>query len=131
MSKLLIVVSMLLSMSVYAVDDIRAHDIDGKKFVCFEEPAALKVLKLRLEYPKLIKKSALLEEKLGIKIKEVEILESNIEVLETKVGIVVEGNVALAEKLEEKNAWWRNPTLWFGVGIITGAALAIGAVAAF
>lgn len=111
------------------VDDIRAFTIEGKKFVCFDEPSALKVLRLRLEFPKLQSKLLLLQEKIDIKNAEVETLNRTGLILQSKLGIVVNENVSLYQKLEKANAWYKSPWLWFGVGILVGGAIAVGAVA--
>ena len=114
---------------VFAEDDIRAYTIDSKKFVCFDEPAALKVLQLRLDLPKLESKILILQDKLAINVQEIEILEKNSLILKEKLGIVTNENVGLYGKLEAANAWWRSPWMWFGVGVLVGGSIAVGALA--
>ena len=128
MRYLLVFLLLLVPLSAFSEDDIRAHVIDSKKFVCFDEPSALKVLNLRLQFPKLERKITLLEEKLGIKNNEIALLQKNTLILQEKLGIIVTETIILQESLEQSHAWYRSPWVWFGVGLVTGGAIALGGI---
>lgn len=114
------------SIAYSAEPDVRVQVIDSKKFVCFTEPDAQTLLQMRLDYPKLELKITKLEEQVGLKEAQIQTLTTGNANLLQQIKIVQTENVRLTNQLESGSAWYRNPYLWFCVGIVTGAGLATG-----
>lgn len=107
-------------------EDFRAIEIDGKPFVAFDVASAQVLLQMRMDYPKL--ELQLVKSKELIEIKDQEIFalgEANTN-LNQQIVEFKNQNVELQKQIEKRDSWYRSPYLWFTVGVVAGAALAVG-----
>ena len=108
--------------------DVRAHNIDGKDYVCFTTQDAHALLQLRIDYPKLELKIKTLEELVNIKEEEkLALLRANTN-LNEQIAFFTKENVRLQERLNSADAWYKSPYLWFCVGLVVGTGAAVATV---
>ena len=108
------------------VPDIQVHDINGKKYDCFLPVDAQVLLQLRINYP--ILKLDLDKHKELIVIKDIELkkLDDINANLAQQRDTYKDESIRFQEELKSRDAWYRNPYLWFTVGLVTGAGIAVG-----
>jgi len=109
------------------VPDVQAHVIDGKSYVCFVTADAQTLLQLRIDCPKLQLAIDQYRELVTLKNGQITTLTGLNLNLSQQADVYKSEMVRLNEALASANAWYRNPYLWFGVGVVvgTGASIAI------
>ena len=109
-------------------EDIFKHEKDGKEFVCFSTEAAQELLQIKIDLPKLKLKIIRLGDLLDIQEQQIGSLQNMNGILDQKNVVLIDLNKDLQEKIENENAWWKSPYLWFGLGVLAGTAVTIGIV---
>jgi hypothetical protein len=95
---------------------------DNNEYVCFTPNDAQTLLQYRMDIPDL--KLDLKKHKDLLKVKELQVeklTNANAILLDTKHFLITE-NVRLQRELDNRDAWYKSPYLWFGVGLLVGAA---------
>ena len=106
------------------------HEIDGKKFVCFNETEAQQVLRVVVEFPKLKEQLKIMEDmnfNLKLQIDEQEEMNQN---LKKQIENYEKENVALQAKAAEGTRWYNSKILWLSIGLVVGSGIAVGVAAA-
>jgi len=104
--------------------DIRTHTFgDGITFVCFTENDSRNILLLRLQFTDIKNKLAKYEEWITVKTKQISKLEEANGYLGSTVDAYRSETILLKAALEASDAWYRNPYVWFSVGIIVGGGV--------
>lgn len=116
----IIILVALFSMLASAEENVRVQVVEGKKWVCFTEEAAQKLLQFRLTLPVLEKKVELLEERVLNKDKQIVTLEEGATLLTKSVGVLTKKNTYLEDQIESTKVWWRNQYLWLALGVSLG-----------
>jgi len=103
---------------------------DGHPGYWFADETATKMLKDLKELKLVKEKLALIDTKLELKDQQLELLREDIKVTE---DISDQWQIAFKEQAkltqmceEEKNAWYKSPLLWGGVGLVVGVGITIG-----
>lgn len=118
---------LFLSTSVFSAEiDVRDIKIDGADFVAFDHQSALKLLQMRMDYPKLELKIDRLNELVILKDQEISLLDKIQENHKKQIFILVEKNVSLQKKIDTVDAWYNSKWLWTGIGILIGTGVTIG-----
>lgn len=106
--------------------DVRDINIDGKDFVAFDQQSALKLLQMRMDYPKLELKIDQLNSLVLLKDQEIVLLDRIQENHKKQISILVERNTALQKRIDTIDAWYNSRWLWTGIGIVIGTGVTIG-----
>lgn len=108
--------------------DARPIEIDGEPFVAFDRASAQKLLEMRMKFSimelKLEKTATLLT---GLN-KENRLLSDNLDLADDKVKILTTENVDLKDTIRSLDSWWRDPWLWFGIGVVVGTGVTVAVV---
>jgi len=108
--------------------DIRKCIIEGKEYVGFLPADAQTLLQYRIDIPKLRLEITSFKDLVKIKDAEINTLASaNSTLLETKSFLTTE-NVRMQKEIDNQNAWYKSPYLWFSVGLIIGTAATVTVV---
>ena len=103
---------------------------DGHPGYWFAEETATTMLKDLKELKLLREKIQLLDVKLELKDQHLELLREDLKITDNiseKWKVAFSEQVKLTQICEkEKNAWYRNPLLWGGVGFVVGIGVTIG-----
>jgi len=117
---------MLLAFPVGASEiDARPIEIDGLPFVAFDRASAQRLLEMRLNMPILQLKLDKLSELITGLNHENDLLSDNLDLANAKNAVMLEENVELKDVINSLDSWWRNPWLWFGVGLVVGTATTV------
>ena len=103
------------------------HDIDGNKFVCFDKQWAQELLQLRIDFPKIkqqVEELKRLIENQDQQLKAYNELKTN---YETQITGFAEEIRLLNTKIINENAWYKNRWFVYGLGVVSGIGLSIGA----
>ena len=124
MKKFLFIFLILLSTSAFA-EDIRDIKIDGQEFVAFDTQSAMKLLRMRMDYPKLELEIDRLKELVALKDQEISLLTDIQSNNKEQINLLIERNTDLQKQILHKDAWWKSPWLWAAVGVAAGSAICI------
>jgi hypothetical protein len=108
--------------------DMKKFELDGKIYVGFLEKDAQVLLQYRIDIPKLRKD--IIKHKDLLQVKELQmdkLTSANLTLLDTKHFLITE-NVRLQQTLDSRDAWYRSPYFWFGVGLALGTAATVTVV---
>lgn len=98
---------------------------DGKEYVCFTPNDAQALLQYRIDIPNLKLDIEKYKELVKLKDLQLETLtNANTILLDTKQFLITE-NVRLQRELDNRNAWYKSPYLWFCVGLVAGVTTTI------
>jgi hypothetical protein len=131
-AKLFILIFMLIPSVIYADEyinddmDVRITTLDAKKFLCFDQPSANKLLQMRIDIPKLKLQIDKTVELVGIKDAEIIKLLEGSELRRQQLGEYEIEVVRLTEELNSARAWYLNPWMWGVIGVVLGAGATIG-----
>jgi hypothetical protein len=102
------------------------HDIDGNKFVCWNEKEAQDLLRIVVEFPKLQDQLKIMNDmnlNLQLQISEEKEMNDN---LKQQILQYENINVKLQAKLNASNHWYNSKVLWTAVGLVLGVGVTIG-----
>lgn len=126
--QIIVAILMLMASPVLALNPC-VHEIDGKKFVCFNEMEAQQVLRIVVEFPKLQDQLKLLNDmNLNLKLQVDEQNEMN-DNLKKQIVNYEKENVALQAKAAEGSRWYNSKILWLSIGLVVGSGIAVGVAA--
>lgn len=118
---------LLILVSALLLADPIVHDIDGSKFVCFDKQWAQELLQLRVDFPKLklqVEELKKLVDNQDQQIKAYDELKTN---YETQITGFAEEIRLLNTRIISEQAWYKNRWFIYGLGIVSGIGLSIGA----
>jgi hypothetical protein len=109
---------------------------EGKQGYFFDEEAGTKLLKDLEEFNLQKPRISLLEDKLVLREEKIALLELEVTIVDEiaskyKDTYVLEHKLRIADQkhyeeiIKKKDAWYRSPVLWFGVGFVVASAACI------
>jgi len=102
--------------------DVRVVSIEDAEWLAFTAEDAKVLLKMRMDFPTLKLSVEALSKSLQIKERIIIMQGGQISNLKEQVGVVKKDNVNLREQLEADRKWYKDPWLWFAIGLGLGVA---------
>ncbi len=105
--------------------NIRKEILDGKEYGCFGKKETRSLLQLRMDFPKLQNTVKGLRKLINIKDGKIDILGQMNSNLKEQKDFLTQEIVGLRTKLDERDAWYKDPLLWWCIGVVVGTGTTV------